>query len=171
MDSDYAALAAISGLSVLAVGISLNMLANNNGGDMMKSLISPFGFGRTSQSADASNNIPNLGKLTLHSLKIFYAKFQFWFYSILKWYIIFFRSCWRYLWWWSGSNWKNCWYCWFMESCNWNERMWSSSNLWGSCEQPWLWSYSITYLIFLSGVSHNTIFKLFSRKFYFLRSG
>ena len=73
MDSDYAALAAISGLSVLAVGISLNMLANNNGGDMMKSLISPFGFGRTSQSADASNNIPNLGKLTLHSLKIFYA--------------------------------------------------------------------------------------------------
>jgi len=60
MDSDYAALAAISGLSVLAVGISLNMLANNNGGDMMKSLISPFGFGRTSQSAEASSNIPNL---------------------------------------------------------------------------------------------------------------
>ena len=65
MDNEYAALAAISGLSVLAVGISLNMFANSDSGDMMKSLISPFGFGRTSQTTDVANNIPNLGKLNL----------------------------------------------------------------------------------------------------------
>jgi len=60
MDNEYAALAAISGLSVLAVGISLNMFANSDSGDMMKSLISPFGFGRTSQTTDVASNIPNL---------------------------------------------------------------------------------------------------------------
>ena len=65
MDNEYTALAAISGLSVLAVGISLNMFANSDSGDMMKSLISPFGFGRTSQSTDVVNTIPNLGILML----------------------------------------------------------------------------------------------------------
>ena len=65
MDNEYAALAAISGLSVLAVGISLNMFANSDSGDMMKSLISPFGFGRTSQTTDVASNVPNLGKLIL----------------------------------------------------------------------------------------------------------
>ena len=90
MDSDYAALAAISGLSVLAVGISLNMFANNNGGDMMKSLISPFGFGRTSQSTDSTSTIPNLGKLTFHSSRIQYTfSYSFWVYALSKIYIIF----------------------------------------------------------------------------------
>jgi len=39
-------------------------------GDMMKSLISPFGFGRTSKSTDIASNIPNLGIRVQKSLEI-----------------------------------------------------------------------------------------------------
>lgn len=59
IEDNYAALAAIAGVSLLTAAISVNMFAYHDG-DMMKSLISPFGFGRTSTSTDVASNIPNL---------------------------------------------------------------------------------------------------------------
>jgi len=58
IEDHYAGLAAFAGISLVAAAISVNML-NYNGG-MMKSVISPFGFGRTSTSTDVSSRIPNL---------------------------------------------------------------------------------------------------------------
>lgn len=58
---NYVALAAFTGVSVLAAAITVNMFTYSDG-DMMKTLLSPLGFDRTAKSNDVASNIPNLGK-------------------------------------------------------------------------------------------------------------
>ena len=60
IDNNYAAFAAVAGVSLITAAISVNMFANNDV-NMIESLISPFGFGRTSKSTAIASNIPNLG--------------------------------------------------------------------------------------------------------------
>ena len=70
---DYASLAAFAGVSLLGAAIAVNMFAQNNGG-MMKSLISPLGFGRTTKSTDVASKIPNLGNVFLRLCHKFILK-------------------------------------------------------------------------------------------------
>lgn len=61
LDDNVPFIAAFAGISLFTAAFGVSLLVNDGGNTMMKSLMSPFGFGRTSpSSSDVANRIPNI---------------------------------------------------------------------------------------------------------------
>ena len=68
LDDNVPFIAAFAGISLFTAAFGVSLLVNDGGNTMMKSLMSPFGFGRTSpSSSDVANRIPNIGNVAKHA--------------------------------------------------------------------------------------------------------
>ena len=68
LDDNVPFIAAFAGISLFTAAFGVSLLVNDGGNTMMKSLMSPFGFGRTSpSSSDVANRIPNIGNVVKHT--------------------------------------------------------------------------------------------------------